>query len=246
MRNQIVILAAGKGSRMGGNVPKVLVMLKNKPLILYTLEEIEKINQLAKPVVVVGYGAEKVKAILGDGFLYALQEEQLGTAHALLSAKRKVKAENILVLYGDMPLIKAESLKKLIATHFKNNSKISMLTATVKNFSGVNSSLEHFGRIIRDNSRKISAVVEFKDASLHQRKIKEVNPGIYMFNTKWLWENLAKVGNKNSQKEYYLTDIISLAIADKQRVYSVAVEPKEVLGINSREDLKIVEKILDP
>ncbi|MFA5991411.1 MAG: NTP transferase domain-containing protein [Candidatus Doudnabacteria bacterium] len=244
MRNQFVILAAGKGTRMGGNVPKVLVMLKNKPLILYTLEEIEKINQLAKPVVVVGYGAEKVKTILGDGYLYALQEQQLGTAHALLSAKRKVKADNIVVLYGDMPFIKAESLKQLIVAHFKNRSKISMLTATVKNFSGVYSSLEHFGRIVRDNKLNISAVVEFKDASKHQRKIKEVNPGIYMFNTKWLWENLAKVGNSNAQKEYYLTDIIALAIADKQKVSCIPVDPKEVLGINSREDLGVVDKIL--
>ena len=244
MRNQFVILAAGKGTRMGGNVPKVLVMLKNKPLILYTLEEIEKINQLAKPVVVVGYGAERVKTILGEGFLYALQEQQLGTAHALLAAKRKVKADNIVVLYGDMPFIKAESLKQLITAHFKNRTKVSMLTAAVKSFFGVYSSLEHFGRIVRSSNRSISEIVEFKDASQHQKKIKEVNPGIYMFNTKWLWENLAKVGNSNTQKEYYLTEIIALAIADKQKVSCIPVDPKEVLGINSREDLKTAEKIL--
>lgn len=230
---------------MGGNVPKVLVMLKNKPLILYTLEEIEKISQLAKPVVVVGYGAEKVKAILGDGFLYAFQEQQLGTANALLASKRKVKADNILVLYGDMPFIKSNSLKALISAHFKNRSKISMLTATVKNFAGPYSSLEHFGRIVRDNRRSIAAIVEYKDASLHQRKIKEVNPGIYMFNTKWLWENLAKIKNNNAQKEYYLTDIVAFSIADGQKVCSVSIEPKEVLGINSREDLVTAEKIIN-
>jgi bifunctional UDP-N-acetylglucosamine pyrophosphorylase/glucosamine-1-phosphate N-acetyltransferase len=144
-----------------------------------------------------------------------------------------------------MPFIKAESLKKLITAHFKNRTKVSMLTATVKNFSGIYASLEHFGRIIRSSSRSVATIVEFKDASTHQRKIKEVNPGIYMFNTKWLWENLAKVGNNNSQKEYYLTDIIALAIADKQKVSCIPVDPKEVLGINSREDLGVVEKILN-
>src|SRR5579872_4621873 len=98
MRNQIVILAAGKGTRMGNsNIPKVLVMLKNKPLILYLLEEVEKINQLAKPVVVVGFHGEKVRAVLGDSFSYVNQQDQLGTAHAVMAAKPKIKSENILV-----------------------------------------------------------------------------------------------------------------------------------------------------
>ncbi len=246
MRNQIVILAAGKGTRMGGNLPKVLVMLNNKPLILYTLEELEKINQLAKPIVVVGYGADKVKTILGDGYSYAYQEQQLGTANALAVAKKKVKAENILVVYGDMPLISSASLKALIKEHFKKRSSISMLTATAPNFLGIYNSLEHYGRIIRDSKKQISAIVEFKDASAHQKKIREVNPGIYMFNTKWLWGNLAKVKNQNAQKEYYLTDIAALAIADGKKIVSVPVDPKEVLGVNSREDLEKAEKILNP
>src|SRR5258708_1974174 len=113
MRNQIVILAAGKGARMGQNsVPKVLVMLKNKPLIIYLLEEIEKINQLAKPVVVVGHMHRQVEEVLGGQYTYALQSRQLGTAHALLTAKPKIRAENVLVLYGDMPFVKASSLKE--------------------------------------------------------------------------------------------------------------------------------------
>src|SRR6185369_10465409 len=126
MKNQFVILAAGKGTRMGGNIPKVLVMLKNKPLILYVLHEIDKIGQLIKPVVVVGYGAKKVEGVLGNEYLFAFQDKQLGTAHALLAAKRKIKAENIVVLYGDMPFIKAESLKALIKMHFKTGGNISM------------------------------------------------------------------------------------------------------------------------
>lgn len=244
MRNQIVILAAGKGTRMGGNIPKVLVMLNNKPLILYALEEIEKINQLAKPVIVVGYGAGKVQQVLGNDYTYVFQEKQLGTANALLSAKNKVKADNILVLYGDMPFIKAQSLKNLIKLHFKSGGKITMLTVESPNFRGLYSSLEHYGRIVRDTRHQVAGVVEFKDASAGQKKIREVNPGIYMFNTKWLWENLAKIGNKNKQQEYYLTDIVALAVSQGLKVQSLKTEAKEVLGVNSREDLVNAEKLM--
>ena len=244
MRNQIVILAAGKGTRMGGNVPKVLVMLKNKPLILYLLEQVDKINQLIKPVIVVGYMAEKVKAVLGNDFLYALQDKQLGTAHALLAAKKKVKAENILVLNGDVPFIKAESLKALIQMHFKRGGNISLMTAQPKNFKGVYKSLESSGRIIRNPQHNIAAIVEFKDASSHQKKITEINAGVYMFNTKWLWNNLEKVENKNKQQEYYLTDIIDIAIALGEKVNSLPVEPQEALGVNSKEDLKLAENLI--
>lgn len=244
MRNQIVILAAGKGTRMGGGMPKVLVMLKNKPLILYLLEEIEKINQLAKPVIVVGYMADKVKAVLGNDYIYATQHDQLGTAHALLSAKKKITGQNILVLYGDHPFIKAESLKKLMRLHHHKQGNISMFTTTVPNFNGSYKTLEHFGRIIKDSRKKISKIVEYKDASAGQRKIRELNPGIYMFNASWLWRNAEKIQNKNQQAEYYLTDIVEVAIAAGEPVNSLNIEPKEVIGINTREDLKRAELLI--
>jgi len=226
-------------------VPKVLVMLKNKPLILYALEEIEKINQLAKPVIVVGFGAGKVQQVLGNNYLYAFQDKQLGTAHALMAAKNKVKAENILVLYGDHPFIKADSLKSLISSHFKTGSKISMLTTEVKNFTGQNKPFEHFAKIIREPiEHEVVRIVEYKDASDVQRKIKEINPGIYMFSTKWLWENIKKIDNKNKQKEYYLTDIVQIALAEGEKINSILVNPEEVVGINSTEDLVVAEKLL--
>lgn len=245
MRNQIVILAAGKGTRMGNpKVPKVLVMLKDKPLILYVLEEIEKINQLAKPVVVLGFGAGKVQAVLGSQYAYAFQKDQMGTAHALESAKKNIKAENILVIYGDTPFVKSDSLKALISLHFKSGANLSMLTAQAANFKGAYKSLEHYGRILRDAHHHIVGIVEYKDASLGQKKIKEINPGVYMFKTKWLWENIKKIQNQNAQKEFYLTDIVEIAAAQGQRVPSLLVDVKEVLSINSREDLKIAEKLL--
>jgi UDP-N-acetylglucosamine diphosphorylase/glucosamine-1-phosphate N-acetyltransferase len=245
MRNQIVILAGGKGTRMGNpKVPKVLVMLKNKPLILYVLDEIEKINQLAKPIIVVGFGAGKVQQVLGNHYIYAFQNKQLGTAHALMAAKNKVKADNILVLYGDMPFIKAGSLKDLIKLHLHSGAKISMLTSQVDSFKGDNISLEHYGRIIRTPLGEPAGIVEFKDATDVQRKIKEINPGIYMFNSKWLWENLKNIENNNVQKEYYLTDIVAIALSQGEKINSILVEPKEVLGVNSNEDLAIAEEAL--
>ncbi len=246
MKNQFVILAAGKGTRMGPNpVPKVLTMLNHKPLILYVLEEIEKVGQLAKPVVVTGFKHKEVEAVLGDGFLYAFQEKQLGTAHALMAARRKVRAENVVVLYGDMPFIQADSLKELVRMHFKTGSNISMLTSQVENYRAPFSSLEHYGRILREPAgHDIVGIVEFKDATDAQRKIREVNPGIYMFNAKWLWENLKHIGNKNAQSEYYLTDIAKVAIESGQKIHSLMIDPKEVLGVNSREDLAIAEKVL--
>jgi|SRR3989344_4638043 len=245
MRNQIVILAAGKGTRMGqSNVPKVLVMLKNKPLILHLLGEIEKINQLAKPIIVVGYKYQEVRDVLGESYIYVIQQEQLGTGDAVKTALKKVKGENILVLYGDHPFIKAESLKDLMRLHYKNQAKVSMFTTKVQNFAGTNKPLEHFGRVVRDNNKKITKVIEYKDASLGQRKITELNPGIYMFNINWLKENIIKIGNNNSQNEYYLTDIIEIAISQKQKIVSLPIEPKEVLGINSKEDLAWAEKFL--
>lgn len=246
MRNQIVILAAGKGTRMGNErVPKVLVMLKNKPLILHLLGEVEKVKQLVKPVIVVGYMHKKVEDVLGNHYAYALQEKQLGTGHALLAAKKRVRAENIVVLYGDSPLVKAESIQSLIALHFKSGSRISMLTSQVENYRGIGRPLEHYGRILRDPvTHQIAGVVEFKDASDVQKKIKEVNIGIYMFNTKWLWKNLEKIQNQNAQKEYYLTDIVHIAIAAGETVHSLMIDPKEAVGVNSKEDLAIAEKLV--
>lgn len=243
MRNQIVILAAGRGTRLGGEIPKVLVMLKNKPLILHLLHELHY-RQLIKPVVVVGFGADKVKGILGNDAVYAYQEEQKGTAHALMCAKKQIHAENILVLYGDMPFVKADSLRELMRLHHKKESVLSMFTTKVPNFEGLYKGMEHYGRVIRSFDGKIGKITEFKDASSHEREFKELNPGIYMFNTEWLWKSIKLVKNKNVQHEYYLTDLIEIAIKQGININSMPIPPKEVIGINSVEDLKLAEEIV--
>ncbi len=246
MLNQIVILAGGKGTRMGNaDVPKVLVMLKNKPLILYLLEQVEKINQLAKPIIVVGYKYRQVMDVLGEDYLYAIQNQQLGTADALRVALPKVKGENILVLYGDMPFIKAESLKKLIQKHFDTKANITMFTAKASPSIPENATLFRFGRIKRDGLGKIIGSVEATDASFEDLKIDEVNPCIFMFNAKWLRNNIDKINNHNVQGEFYLTDIVGLAATQGEQIETLDINPNEVLGINSREDLVSAEKLLN-
>ncbi len=243
MNARAIVLAAGKGTRMNHpDLPKVLVMFKQKPLILHLLEEIGKINQLAKPVVVVGYKHNQVQQVLGHDYIYALQQQQLGTGHAVMCAEGSITGDNILVLYGDMPFINADSLKKLMRLHHEQQASISMLTTTVNDFSQFPSHY-HYGRIIRDTHGNIIKITEFKDASPEERNIREVNPGIYMFNTEWLFAHIHSMQNKNTQSEYYLTDIVEIAIADGQRIESLAINPREVVGINSPEELKQAEAV---
>lgn len=244
MQNQIVILAAGKGKRMNSSdMPKVLVPLKGKPVILYLLDQVNQLTQLIKPVIVVGFMKEKVREFLGDAYLYATQEKQLGTAHAVMAAKEKVNAENILVLYGDMPFVSANSLRKLLHLHRQSGNNLSMFTSIVENFEGVFGALKSYGRIIRDKSGEIVKITEYKDATEEERERKEVNPGIYCFKTSWLWDKLEKIENHNSQGEYYLTDLVEIAIKEGLKISSLKIDPKEVLGINTLQDLEEAEKI---
>lgn len=245
MHNQVIILAAGKGARMGElDLPKILVGLRGKPLISYILEELKIITDLPTPVLVVGYKNVLVKELLGKNYIYALQKQQLGTAHAVWSAKKKIKAKNVLVLYGDMPFIKAESLKKLIKLHQNQDAVISMFTSYVPSFSGKFSSLNNYGRIIRDKYSALIKITEYKDASEKERQIREVNPGIYMFKTEWLWDNIDKINNKNAQQEFYLTDLIEVAIAEGKIIHSFKIAPREFLGVNTKEQLQQAEKLI--
>jgi bifunctional UDP-N-acetylglucosamine pyrophosphorylase / glucosamine-1-phosphate N-acetyltransferase len=245
MDTQIVILAAGKGKRMGTKeVPKVLIPLKGKPVISYLLEEVVKLKDLPPPIIVVGHKSTAIKQALGKGFRYALQRGQRGTAHAVWSAQPYVKAKNIFVLYGDIPLITAASLKKLMHVHDSQQAVISMFTAFVPNFEKEYANFLHFGRIIRNEFKEIVKIQEYADAAEEQRAIREINPGIYLFQSQWLWDNIDKIDDSNAQQEFYLTDIVEIAITEGHTIHSFAVNPKEILGINTIEQLKLAEKLL--
>ena len=245
MKHQILILAAGKGTRMGySELPKVLINLKGRPIISYILGQIAKLTGMPEPIIVVGFKHNQVKEVLKNGYTYVFQERQLGTAHAAMVAEKKVQAENVIVLYGDMPFITAHSLQRLMQLHESEKSDISMFTAIVPNFSFPYESLNNFGRIIRDRFNNIVKITEFKDASEAERQIKEVNPGIYMFNSRWLWSNIHKIKNHNAQNEYYLTDIVEVAMQEGEKIHSLNINPNEVLGINTTQQLEEAERLL--
>lgn len=245
MDTQIVILAAGRGRRMGAKeVPKVLTPLKGKPVISYLLKEVTKLKDLPPPVIVVGYKSTAVKEALGKGYKYALQRDQMGTAHAVWSAAPAITAKNILVLNGDNPFTKASSLKKLMHLHDSQEAVISMITAFVPNFENKYANFLGLGKILRNEFGEIIKIQEYADASEEEKAIREVNSGTYLFNTEWLWNRIDQVDNKNAQGEYYLTDMIEIAINEGLKIRSLNVSPKEIFGINTLMHLEQAAKLV--
>lgn len=241
--NQIVILAAGKGTRMNSDLPKALVPVNGKPMIFYILETIFASGLDKEPIVVVSPDNEEIiKLALKDYPLrYAIQKEQLGSGHALKSAKDLIKPETkkIFVVYCDHPFLKRESL---LAAATAPVESVLVMTTKLPNFSGWHQNFKHWGRFIRDSAGNILEIIEFKDATDEQREIKEVNPGIMVFANDWLWENIEKISNNNAQKEYYLTTLPGLATAAGYQISSIPIEPLEALGVNSQEELSLAEE----
>jgi bifunctional UDP-N-acetylglucosamine pyrophosphorylase/glucosamine-1-phosphate N-acetyltransferase len=237
---KIVILAAGKGTRMKSDKPKALAEVKGKLMVHHLRETIAKVHP-AKPILVVGYQAELVKKELGDAFEYAFQAEQLGTGHAVMAAKKELEgAENIMVFYGDTPFIKSESIEKIIKAHMNSNADVTFVTTVVPDFDNKYQPLLYFGRIMRDGN-KISTK-EYKDSNEAERLIKEVNVGCYIFKASWLWKNIESIKNENIQKEYYINDLVNIAGATGAKVEAVAISPDEAFAANSKEELEILEK----
>jgi bifunctional UDP-N-acetylglucosamine pyrophosphorylase/glucosamine-1-phosphate N-acetyltransferase len=245
-KTRIVILAAGKGTRMKSELPKVLETVKGKPMIQYLLESIAKSGINSRPIIVVGYEKEKVIKTLGTAYDYVVQEKQLGTGHAVIMAQKILenKADQIIVLYGDHPLISPETIKQLEDTHLKSGSKITMATFMVPDFEEWrNIFYKNFSRIIRNENGSIIKDVQFKDATDEEKKVKELNPCYFCFDAKWLWENLKRLNTDNTQKEYYLTDLIKIAMNEKEKIQSINIDPHEALGVNSKEELETLEKL---
>jgi len=223
-------------------LPKVLFPLHGRPIIMHLLDHVKKVTE-HPPVIVVGFRRAAVAEALGNHYTYAFQKDQLGTAHAVWCARPKITSKNILVLYGDMPFISATSMKKLIHLHEDQHPAISLFTTFAPNFGGTYTSLNNYGRIIRDDYGNILRVTEYKDATEEERKIREVNPGIYAFNTDWLWDNIDLINNSNAQNEFYLTDIVEVAISENQPIRSITINPKEVLGINTLGQLERAKSV---
>ncbi len=245
MTFRFIILAAGKGTRMKSEIPKTLTPVGGKPILQYLHESIMGSGVDNLPVVVVGPERPKLCESFGGGCEYVVQEEQLGTAHAVKVCKDTVvKAEAIIVLYGDHPFVSSETLSKLAVMHEESRGVVSMMTTTVPSFEGWRKAYLHWGRVLRDSHGHVIGIREYKDAMDSEREIKEVNPALYCFDTKWLWENIEQVKNFNASGEYYLTDLVELAVAQGHDIASMSVAPEQAVGINTPEELEIAEELL--
>jgi len=242
---KIIILAAGQGTRMKSDLPKVLVPIRGKPMIKYLLEAVENSCIDNKPVIVVGHKKEEIMKTLGDKYEYVVQDEQLGTGHAVMTAEKTLKGvKNIIVLQSDHPFLKGVTIKKLLEKHLESKSKATIATAEFSDFKDWKSVFfKTFSRIIRNEDGKIIRDIQFRDASEAEKEITEVNPGYYCFNGKWLWEKLKILKTDNAQKQYYLPDLIKIAINEGERLESLEIDLKEALTANSKEELDILEKI---
>ncbi|WP_020062151.1 bifunctional UDP-N-acetylglucosamine diphosphorylase/glucosamine-1-phosphate N-acetyltransferase GlmU [Bacillus sp. 123MFChir2] len=234
-----VILAAGKGTRMKSSLYKVLHSVCGKPMVQHVVDQVSQL-EVQKLVTVVGHGAEKVQDQLGSASEFALQTEQLGTAHAVMQAADALGNEEgtTLVICGDTPLITAETMEALLKQHEEAGAKATVLTAYIQEPAG-------YGRIVRNKNGHVEKIVEHKDANEVERAIKEINTGTYCFDNKALFASLSKVSNENVQGEYYLPDVIEILKNEGHIVSAYQTEHfDETLGVNDRVALSQAEDIM--
>jgi bifunctional UDP-N-acetylglucosamine pyrophosphorylase/glucosamine-1-phosphate N-acetyltransferase len=233
-----IVLAAGHGTRMRSSLPKVLHPLLGRPLAHYALEAARQATG-AQPVMIVGHAAEAVRRCIGDAALYVVQEPQLGTGHAVGSAKSALQGQSdmILVTYADMPLLTAGTLQRLVEAQENQPGPLTMLTVDAEDPRG-------FGRVVRDRQGQVAAIVEEAQATPEQLALRELNPGVYCFNAGWLWENIEKIP-LSPKGEYYLTDMIGIAVSQGLPVQAIELEDQqETIGVNTRIHLAEAEAAL--
>ncbi|KAB7664947.1 bifunctional UDP-N-acetylglucosamine diphosphorylase/glucosamine-1-phosphate N-acetyltransferase GlmU [Bacillus sp. B1-b2] len=234
-----VILAAGQGTRMKSKLYKVLHPVCGKPMVQHVVDQVAKL-QVSQIIAVIGFGSEMVKAQLGSDVHYVNQEEQLGTAHAVIQAKDLLSGKEgvTLVACGDTPLITSETIEALFLHHEKSNAKATILTAKTDKPDG-------YGRVIRNQSGVVEKIVEHKDATEAERKITEINTGTYLFDNALLFEALNQVSNENVQGEYYLPDVIEILKKKGEVVTAYQTEDfNETIGVNDRVALSEAEAIM--
>jgi bifunctional UDP-N-acetylglucosamine pyrophosphorylase / glucosamine-1-phosphate N-acetyltransferase len=229
----IIIIAAGKGTRMRSNLPKVLHPIGGKPMLAHVLDAARQLNP-AKIATVIGHGAETIRERITDTDIHwVLQTEQLGTGHAVMQAEEDIGEDVVLILCGDVPLIRAETLATLLE---QASGGFSLLTTILDNPDG-------YGRIVRDAKGAVAKIVEHKDATVAELALTEVNTGIMAVKGRLLRDYLSRLDNNNAQKEYYLTDIVEMAVREQVAVQAVICdEPQESMGINDRAQQASMER----
>ncbi len=231
-----VVLAAGQGTRMKSKLYKVLHPVCGKPMVQHVVDTLASMR-VEDVIVVVGHGADAVRSTLGERVTYALQKEQLGTAHAVQQAVPFLQAKEgtTFILYGDVPLLSEETITALLRYHEEQQAAATVLTAVVPDPTG-------YGRIVRSETGEVMRIVEHKDATPSERAIREINTGIYCFDNQKLLKALAQVKNDNAQGEYYVTDCIGILRQAGEKVAAFeAVDPDETMGVNDRAQLAEAE-----
>ncbi|WP_300620832.1 bifunctional UDP-N-acetylglucosamine diphosphorylase/glucosamine-1-phosphate N-acetyltransferase GlmU [uncultured Fusobacterium sp.] len=238
MKLKTLILAAGKGTRMKSDMPKVIHKVNGIPMITKIIDTLSGLNP-EENILILGHKKEEVLKVVGENCDYVLQTEQLGTGHAVIQAKEKLKGYDgdVMILCGDTPLLRESTLKSLYEYHKESGAVTTILTSIYENPFG-------YGRIVKEDGL-VKAIVEEKEASEEIKKIKEVNAGVYCFNSKELFKALDKIDNNNEKGEYYLTDVIGIQVSENKKVQSFILEDKmEILGVNSKVELAQAGKVL--
>jgi UDP-N-acetylglucosamine pyrophosphorylase len=234
-----VVLAAGKGTRMDSDLPKVIHNLRNKPLILHVIDNLHSAG-ISDIVAVVGYKGEMVVDVIGPGVKHVWQHEQLGTGHAVMQAENALTGfqGTLILACGDVPLIRPSTFRRLIDESSADSVGAVVLTMIVDKPTG-------YGRILRDEKGAFLRIVEEKDASPEEKTIREVNTGTYAFDKEFLFQGLKKINRNNAQGEYYLPDALNHVLSTGYAVKTVVLDdPLEGSGINTRDDLHAVESFV--
>jgi UDP-N-acetylglucosamine diphosphorylase/glucosamine-1-phosphate N-acetyltransferase len=231
---KVIILAAGKGTRMRSELAKVLHEVKGQAMICRVLEMVKQLSP-DEVYLVVGHQAAKVREVTRNfDVIYAEQKEQLGTGHAVMTVEPVLKDHTgvTIILCGDVPLLKAETIKALLAKYRQDNLAGAILTVKLEEPG-------HYGRIVRNSADLVERIVEYRDATETERQIQEINSGIYCFDTAELFTALKQIKNQNEQKEYYLTDVIGILVGAGKKIGTLMIDDYlQVQGINDMEDLK--------
>jgi len=240
-RVAVIILAAGMGTRMESSRAKVLHEILGKPMVMYVVKTANKVAG-SNVILVIGNHAEKVREVLSENheLIFALQEKQLGTGHAVLCALPYLPEhiEQVVILCGDVPLLSSNTVLRLLDDHIRKKRDVTLLAVEVDNPEG-------YGRVLFDKNMDVFEIVEEADASEEQKKIKIINTGIYCAKKKFLIDSLHKIKSNNAQREYYLTDIIKIGyLGEKVVGVMVGTDSEEVIGVNNDEELIAAENIM--
>lgn len=235
-----IILAAGKGTRMNSDMAKVLHPLCGKPMVMYPIQVAREL-EAEKIVLVIGHQAEAVRAaVSGEPVSFACQREQRGTAHAVLQAQPELEHFDgtVLILCGDVPLLLPSTVKHLVESHYRSGAHVTVLTALFPDATG-------YGRVMKDAAGRALRIVEEGDADEEEKKVREINTGIYCVECSFLFQALKSIGTDNVQQEYYLTDIVAMAVKQNLEARALPLDDyREAMGINTPEQLAEAEEIM--